>query len=150
MITRPLNLAAHLSKPPLGLDPIPFIDVLAVALFFVLLSSRFVLPPGILLTLPSVENLPRDVAPTSRLLTVSESQGAEMLIFEGQVCNLAAFERILAGRAEEFAGEVLLIRSDRDVSLSVLARVWELCVVAGFERVLLAAEPEKRPAAAFP
>lgn len=133
------------------MELVPFIDVVVVALFFVLLSSRFVLAPGISISLPTVENLPRDAAATSRVLTISESQGAQMILFEGRVfSSLDAFGRVLADRSDEFQSEILLIRADRDVSLELLARIWDLCGKAGFERVLLAAEPARLAPGAFP
>ncbi|HEX9783551.1 MAG TPA: biopolymer transporter ExbD [Opitutaceae bacterium] len=150
MITRPFNFEAHLSAPSTRFESVPFINVGVLGLFFVLLSSRFVIAPGILLDLPMVDGLPRDIAAASRVLTLSESQGAEMLIFEGRMCTLESFEKLLTGREEEFKSEVLLVRADGDVSLQLLARVWKLSVQAGFNRILLAAEAKSAADGAFP
>jgi biopolymer transport protein ExbD len=144
MITRPFNFETHLTRPHSRLDLVPFVDVGVILLFFGLLGSRFVLAPGVAinLRLPATAAATLDALPTSRVLTVMEVEGHEMLIFEGRILNLASFERLLKEQAADFSGDVLLVRLDRDVSTSLLARVCELAAHAGFNQVLLAAEPE--------
>jgi biopolymer transport protein ExbD len=149
MITRPFNFESHLKELPTRFDGIPFVNVALLGLFFALLSSRFVLAPGIALELPTVEGVPRDMAAASRVLTLSESEGAEMLIFEGRMCTLESFRQLLDVRRGEFDSEVLLVRADRDVSLQLLSQVWALSSQAGFSRILLAAEPGAARAGSF-
>ena len=119
MITRPFNFESHLKEVPARFETVPFINVALLGLFFVLLSSRFVLAPGISLDLPAVEGTPRDLAAATRVLTLSESEGAEMLIFEGRMCTLESFQQLLEARPGAFQEEVLLVRADHDVSLQV-------------------------------
>lgn len=144
MITRPFDFEVHLAKPESRLDLVPFLNVGVILLFFGVLGSRFVLAPGVAinLRLPATATTPPDALPTSRVLTVGEVEGREMLIFEGRILNLASFERLLREKAAEFSGDVLLVRMDRDVSTSLLARICELAKHAGFNQILLAAEPE--------
>ena len=149
MITRPFNFESHLKEVPARFETVPFINVALLGLFFVLLSSRFVLAPGISLDLPAVEGTPRDLAAATRVLTLSESEGAEMLIFEGRMCTLESFQQLLEARPGAFQEEVLLVRADHDVSLQLLAKVWELSAQAGFSRILLAGEPGAARAGSF-
>jgi len=144
MITRPFNFAADIRVPKAGLDLVPFFDVCVIALFFGVFGSRFVLAPGkaIDLRLPSAENATLDTLPTSRVVTVGEVNGREMLIFEGRILDIAKFQRFLAERTGQFKGENLLVRMDRNVSMVLLVRVLETAKGAGFDQVLLAAEPE--------
>ncbi len=143
MITRPFDFARHLRRPSNRLEAIPFLDLCALGLFFVLLSSRFVVAPGVQVGLPSFETVPRDAAVTSRVLTVREVQGKEMLIYEGRLCTVEGLERILQGNEDRAGSEILLVRADRDVSLQLLGRVWEACRRGGFGTILLAAEAER-------
>ena len=46
MITRPLELETRLSPPPRDLDFVAWVNVGVIVLFFSLLGSSFVLPPG--------------------------------------------------------------------------------------------------------
>lgn len=142
MITRPFNFEAHLTRPESRFDLVPFVNVGAILLFFGLLGSRFVLAPGMAINLPATSAMPQDALLTSRVLTVGEVEGRESLIFEGRILNLASFERLLTEQANEFSGDVLLVLMDRDVSMVLLVRVCELAKRAGFNQVLLAAEPE--------
>jgi len=145
MITRPFNFEAHVTKPSTSFDIVPLLNVCVLLLFFGLLGSRFVLAPGVAinLRLPASDGTPAEALPTSRVLTVGEAGGREMLIFEGRILNLDSLERLLGERAGAYAGEVLLLRMDRDVSMVLLVRVCELAKRAGFDQVLLAAEPEQ-------
>ena len=144
MITRPFNFEAMIKRPEARLEAVPFIDVFLIAVFFSVLSSKFVLAPGIALSLPSTRAAPVDAIPTAHVLTVMETQGAEVLIYEtGGILTLDSFAKVLAERGEDFSDAVLLIRADRDVSLQVLTRVWEIALEAGFGRVMIGAEPER-------
>jgi biopolymer transport protein ExbD len=144
MITRPFNFESHVRPPPSGPDVVSFVNVCALLLFFGMLGSRFVLAPGMALKLrlPATVGAAHDALPTSRVLTVSEVEGREMLIFEGRIHTLASFARALGEHPGGFAGEVLLLRMDRDVSMELLVRVTEQATKAGFADVMLAAEPE--------
>lgn len=150
MITRPFNFEAHLRRPTARLEVVPFINVCLILLFFALLHSRFVVAPGVSLALPTTKAEPMDAVATSRVLTVKEVQGGEMLIFEGRILKLESFEKALAGFTAGAPGEVLLVRADRDVSVQLLVRVCELAERAGFQRVQIAAEPEKAAAPGLP
>jgi biopolymer transport protein ExbD len=145
MITRPFNFESHLTPPRSGIDLLPLINVCVLLLFFALLGSRFVLAPGtaMKLQLPTTTGHPPDALATSRVLTVGEVEGREMLIFEGRILNLVSFERHLRERADIYRGEVLLVRMDRDVSMELLVRVTALAREGGFSDILVAAEPEQ-------
>ncbi len=144
MITRPFDFAAQIKHPRSGIDLVPFFDVCVILLFFGMFGSRFVLAPGVAVDLrpPATAGVPRDALPTSRVLTVSEIDGRAMLMFEGRILDVAKLERFLAERAGQYQGEVLLVRMDRDVSMVLFVRVLEVAKRAGFDQILLAAEPE--------
>lgn len=144
MITRPFNFVAQVRQTRAGIDLVPFVDVCIILLFFGLFGSRFILAPGVAvdLQLPAASGAPPDAVPTSRVLTVGEVGGREVLMFEGRILDLEKFERFLKERAGRFEGEVLLLRMDRDVSMVFLTRVMETAKIGGFARALLAVEPE--------
>ncbi|RME67576.1 MAG: hypothetical protein D6781_12920, partial [Verrucomicrobia bacterium] len=108
MITRPFNLQAHVRQPGKGLDVVPFVDLGVIALFFIVFSSRFVFAPGIARDLPTTRAEVSEAAPAAHVLTVIETEGSEVVIFErGGVLTLDAFEELLRRRGESYAGEVL-------------------------------------------
>ena len=152
MITRPFNFEAHLRRFPAGIDLVPFIDVCVILMFFGVFGSRFILAPGVAidLRLPEAAAVSHEALPTSRVVTVGEVDGSEMLIFEGRILDVPKFDRFLQDRAGAYEGEVLLVRMDRDVSMDLLVRVMATARKAGFEQVLLAAEPEAATATPTP
>jgi biopolymer transport protein ExbD len=143
MITRPFDFAAHLRRPSAHLEAVPFIDACLLLLFFAVLGSRFVLAPGVAIDLPATRGAPPDAVVTTRMLTVAENDGQEMLIYDGRIHRFDSFAAALEAQRSELAGEVLLVRMDRDVSMRVWVKVCELAEQAGFVRVLMAAEPER-------
>jgi biopolymer transport protein ExbD len=143
VITRPFNFEAMLRPPSSRFDPVAFVDVAVIGLFFVILNAQFVLAPGLSVRLPTVAAGTVENALATKVLTLDESEGAALLIFEGRMCTLESFDQILRTRAGEFDADVLLIRADEDVSLELLAKVWQLAAQAGFARTLLAAEPDR-------
>lgn len=150
MITRPFNFEAQLTRPSLRMDMVPFINVCVILIFFSILGSRFVLAPGVAIALPVTKDAPPDVLLTSRVLTLREVQGGEMLIFEGKNLKLESFEKALEKLSAEAPREALHIRADGEVSTRLMVRVMELARRAGFGAVVLAAEPERAAATTIP
>lgn len=142
MITKPFNFAGNLKPPSTRIEAIPFVDVILIFVFFLLLSSRFVFAPGITLALPTTLQAPADIVTASAVLTVNEIEGREMLIFDGEIYTLETLERAFNER-EQGTDEVLLVRMDQTVSMQLLVRVCEIAEYGGFVRVQIAAEQEK-------
>lgn len=144
MITRPFNFEAHLKKPGGGPVVIPYVNVCLLFLFFTLLSSKFVLAPGVSLSLPTAKAADSSALPTYKVLTVGEVQGSERLIFEDRILNLDSFEKELPTllKAKEARETVLLVRMDKGVSVQTLVRVCEIAREAGFREVRIATETQ--------
>jgi biopolymer transport protein ExbD len=137
MITRPLELQSRLKPPSKLLNPLPFFDVLLIAFFFSLLSSHFVLSPGLTINLPTGGSGPG--LPASAVLTVHTD---EMLLFEGRILNMNGLGEALREHVKAPGEANLLIRFDRNVSIQTLLAVAEVARAEGVARVQLAAEPD--------
>lgn len=137
MITRPLELQSRLKAPSKRINSLAFFDVLLIAFFFSMLSSHFVLSPGLTINLPTGGS--GAGLPASAVLTVHTD---EMLLFDGRILNMTG----LAGALREHVkgpGEAnLLIRFDRHVSIQTLLGVAEVARTEGVARIQLAAEPD--------
>jgi biopolymer transport protein ExbD len=137
MITRPLDLQSRLKAPSKRLNPVPLFDVLLIAFFFSLLSSKFVLSPGLTINLPQGGS--GLGAPVSAVLKV---EGADMLLFDGRILNMESLGAALRTHTMTNPGETnLLIYFNRDVSVQTLLSVAEVAREEGVARVQLAAEP---------
>jgi len=138
MITRPLNLQAHLRRPSKRINPIPLLDVLFIALFFSFLGSNFVLAPGLTLNLPEGDRKSMAGLPTSAFLTV---QSENVLLFQGEILKMDELKSALVEHVTKRGESNLVVYLDREVSVQTLLRVTDLAREAGIVRVQVASQP---------
>lgn len=138
MITRPLDLQSRLSPPPRDADVLFWLNVGAVALFFALLGSRFILGTGVQvqLDIPSLAT----AAPGATSAVVSYRRD-NMVLFEGGIYELNELLPPIVQYAKRHPGSTMLVRVDKQVSVQGLLQLFDLARQAGFAQVLLAAEP---------
>lgn len=134
----PFALKKYLKSPDLKLDPLPLVDLCLIALFFVLLGSRFIFSPGVTLDLPRSETNPLTGVPTVAVLSI---QGSEMLLFEERVYKLDGLKSVLTQFVEHNKNPkpVLLVKMNRDVKVQTFLTVCDFAREAGFEAVQIAA-----------
>lgn len=145
MITRPLDLQSKLTPPPRDLDLFFWVNIGAVALFFALLGSRFVLAPGVPVQVggaPAALELPQTQAPVQGSASVVVSYRRDnMVLFEGGIYELRDLRLAMETYARKHPGATMLVRVDKQVSVQGLLDLFDLAKAAGFAQVLLAAEP---------
>jgi biopolymer transport protein ExbD len=145
MITRPLDLQSRLSAPPRDTDVLFWLNAGAVALFFGLLGSRFVLftgervqlegpPPAV--DIPSSGNAEQGVASV-----VVSYRRDNMVLFEGGIYELRELLPPMVKYSKRHPGSTMVLRVDKQVSVQGLLDLFDLAKQAGFSQVLLAAEP---------
>lgn len=149
MIVQPFNFTSRLRQTSIGFEIVPFVDFCLILVFFTWLGSPFVVAPGLTVNLPAMENPTADAVPTSRVLTVGEVEGRELIIYDNRVQTLETLAQSFADHPAQGPGEVLLLRLKRDVSIQLLVRINELAARAGFAAVQIAAEPERTTAPGF-
>ena len=147
MITSPLDLRRHLSEIDRRFDFVPFIDLILVGLFSVILGSRFVFAPGLDVELPKVDSEVLTVLPTAAVLTIRENK---MILFEGDRVRIGGLEQKLGEymTKKKFDKTILLVKSDQSVEVRILLEILDLARRSGFSRVQIAAE-EKVSTAEF-
>jgi biopolymer transport protein ExbD len=139
MITRPLDVASHLSPPPRSFDGLFYVNVAVLALFFLLFGSRFVLAPGIVVgePLPSLEGARASANRTTCHLRILSS--GQILTDEGLLtqADLPSWLQ-KQGRRDKHA--VLLLLATVDVPVGEITRIQSMAIGAGFAYVELAAQ----------
>lgn len=156
MITRPLDLAARLRPLPRGWDALFYVNVGALAIFFFLFGSRFVLAPGLAVDfrLPQVGETALSAWTTDVVISVdsvSEARGTSRIFVPGAVLDYAGLEVWLRTEASRpptgiaalgTGGAVpprrLLVRSSGQLPAKDLAKIYALAADAGFSGVLVA------------
>ncbi len=144
-LTQPFAFRNHLtSRPAAGVDAVPFLDLILIALFAGLNLSRFVLAPGIAVQLPTSSS--RQILPQgpAAVLTVDRNQ---LYFFEGGKFTAATLETRLrdylqqaSSRPTAQPGAVLVIKADASITAETLFWLMDLAREAGFTQVHLAAE----------
>lgn len=140
MITRPLDLASRLRPAPRGLDALFYVNVGALALFFLLFGSRFVLSPGLAIdfALPQASAAGTAMRITDVVIAVPASN---MAVVDGAVLDFQA----LGGWLRERGGEGteprrLLVQASASLPARDLATLYTMAAQAGFGGVLIATD----------
>jgi biopolymer transport protein ExbD len=140
MITRPLDLQSKLSAPPRDADVLFWLNVGAVALFFALFGSQFILLPGERVDLKGFVLPETNSAGRGMASVVVSYRRDNMVLFEGGIYELRELLVPMEKYARQHPGSTMLVRVDKQVSVQGLLDLFDLAKQAGFAQVLLAAE----------
>jgi len=147
MITRPLDLQSRLSPPPRDLDFFAWVNAGVIVLFFTLLGSRFVLPPGTPVILDGEQQ--GTIVPPQGGTIVDDVGGASIVVsyrrdnvilFEGGMYTLAELRKHMETYAKSHPRSVILVRADRQVSMQAFIDLCEMARSVGFAKVVIAGE----------
>ena len=116
---------------PVPVDIAPMIDVVFQQLIYFMLTSSFVLSPGIRITLPKASTSTR-LAASNLVVTLTKDH---LIYWEEQLVTL----KELRARLREGGGNrPVLIRADRHAYVDKLIELWDLCREAGYQEVHIA------------
>lgn len=125
-----LNVEAGLRQ----IDIAPLIDCLFLLLIFFMLTSSFVVIPGINLKLPKASTAE---AVDTRALNIAVSR-EDIIYVNDQPLTLSELEGVM----KKGTIDCVFIKSDRDASLGVVVAIWDVCKKLGIERISIAATYE--------
>ncbi|GAB4272666.1 MAG: hypothetical protein Tsb0018_04720 [Opitutales bacterium] len=136
----PLHIRSFLKGSEKAFTCVPWLDGLLICFGFMLLSSKFLLAPGVAVELPQLDAKLVGVS-TSAVLSFRHNQ---LLIFDDRIFDLETLEAYWLGDwQEELATEdrpkTLLLKADKHVSVDAFLRVCELAQRSGFAQVQVAA-----------
>lgn len=113
---------------------IPAVDILFLLIFFVLLSSNFILHPGIAVALPTSHfTLPPQ--PNQQILSISGG-GVPAIYFRDEKVALEQLGPLLDNAKRE--GASVIIKADRSTSYDTVVQVTNLALEHGITSVSLA------------
>ena len=137
MITRPLDLESKLSPPPRDFGAVAWVNVGLIVLFFSLLGSRFVLAPGMLVELPTMDPAQMTAVETSALVTYRRDG---VILFGTGMYSLADIKNAFADYAQKHPGSTLQVVADKQVSADALLKLGDIAAAAGFKNMLVGGE----------
>lgn len=119
------------------LDIAPLVDVMFLLLIFFMLTSNFVLQPGIRVRLPQA--VTSEVIDSENLIVSVTAQ--DLLYLNFKPIQTAALRDLLDEAAR--AGSSVMIKSDVGASVGKIVELWDLCRRAGIAKVNIATnQPE--------
>jgi len=118
---------------------IPMLDVIFLLIFFLLLSSNFILQPGISVSVPlSRFTLGPQINP--QIISITGC-AAPAIYFRDQKITLAQLGPLLDGAKKE--GRPIIIKADRLTPYTLVVEVTNMALEHGIASVALATTPSK-------
>lgn len=137
--TASFGLLERLKRPEIKVDFIPVLDLLVLALLISLLFTRFVMLPGVRVSLPETDLRMQHDASEVAVLTIG-NQG--MLFFAGSVYEHSSIERAFRSHLEESdePTSVLLVKAEASMELQLFLDLCQMAQSAGFNEVQIAGD----------
>jgi biopolymer transport protein ExbD len=132
--------AIRLREPDTRVESFCILNILILFCCFSLLNSRFVLPPGTAIALPSVGNV--DSRETIGVVTV---QSEKFIMFNGNIFSLETLERGLGEYLKKNHGsnvghDAILVRPDKSLPVDTLLKICEIAKRSGYATVQIATQ----------
>lgn len=108
----------------------PLIDCVFLLLVFFMLTSNFIVVPGISIKLPKV-SAPEMIETKMIAVTVSSE---DIVYVENKVLTYKELERYL----KKTGPKSIFIKADKDASLGVIVGIWDICKRLGIEKINVA------------
>ncbi|MFI3290894.1 MAG: biopolymer transporter ExbD [Opitutales bacterium] len=141
-----IDLIAELKEDKVYLSAMPLFDFLLIAIFLVVLSSKFIVSSGTAIALNADETvLPVSINSemkgvlTDSELTVLHIQSENMILFDGAIYNMESFANYLKDR-DDLSKQVLLLKLNKDCNIQIFLNITEICQSAGFKAVQIASQ----------
>jgi len=112
------------------IDIAPLIDCIFLLLIFFMLTSSFVVIPGVNVKLPKVLK-PEEIDAQSLTVVISSE---DIIYLGGEPLTVKGVEDFI--KEGKFAS--IFIKADRDASLGVVVKIWDVCKRLGIEKIGIA------------
>lgn len=112
------------------MDIAPLIDCLFLLLIFFMLTSNFIVMPGINVKLPKAVTSDAINANIVTIVITSE----DIIYSEGKPVSLKDIEKCIRG----LKVESVFIKADKDASIGAVVGVWDVCKKLGIEKIGIA------------
>ena len=117
-------------------DIAPLIDIVFLLLIFFMLSSSFVLQPGIRVNLPEAFHSEVESGNKDIVITLT-SYGN--LYFNDKIVSVGNLLPLLLKKKKKS----VILRSDQDVHLKSLIQIWDICCQSGVSSIQISTVPKK-------
>lgn len=136
-----VNLSARIKKADPSIETAALFNILLIALMFTLLSSRFIVAPGVNLSFAQDDEGKLSGVVVDGHIDVLSARGENMIIFGGNIYTLKTFAEMMERRPRDKGRGTLLIKADKNVDAQSILEICQIAKSGGFESVHLAANP---------
>lgn len=112
------------------IDIVPLIDCVFLLIIFFMLTSNFIIVPGVNVKLPKVLK-PEEVDARSLAVVISSE---DIIYIDSKPYTIDEVEDFI----KEGKQSSIFIKADRDASLGVVVKIWDACKRFGIERIGIA------------
>ena len=119
------------------IDITPLVDVVFQLIIFFMLSSTFIMQPGIRVDLPSTRSVKADK--TTGISVVIRSDGR--IFLEDQEIKKNQLKEALQKRKEKQPSDFLVIKADQRARHGIVVEVMAIAKEAGISKVAIATKP---------
>ncbi|MCS7181436.1 MAG: biopolymer transporter ExbD [bacterium] len=116
----------------------PLVDVVFQLIIFFMLSSSFIMQPGIKIKLPKAETT--DVIKEKEIFINITEEGT--IYFKGKRVSLPQLEKVLKEEIKNKKDLILVVKADKDAKHGIVVNVMDKAKISGIERIAIATLPE--------
>lgn len=118
-------------------DQVPLIDVLLNLMMYFLLTSSFIMQPGLKVKLPEAKTTEQGV-PQPVLVSVTQNNA---VFYKDRQVTIPELETLLTadGKKSRF---VLVVKGDQAASHGLVVKILDIARLAGAEKLVIATSPE--------
>jgi len=117
----------------------PLIDMVFQLIIFFMLSSSFIMQPGIKIKLPKAETT-ETIKEREIFVDISENG---TIFYNGKSVSLVKLKSIFEEEIKNYDNEIILvIKGDKDTKHGIVVSVMDLARKCGIERIAIATMPE--------
>ncbi len=124
-----------------SLDMTPLIDVVLMLVIFFMLTTTFVLTPGMKVDLPQGRSVQRVREGDAIVLITKEGS----LYYQNEQIDLPGLQGTLRQTHQQQPGMRLIIKADKQARHGRVVEVMDLAKGVGIERLAIATAPDKTP-----
>lgn len=129
----------QIQKIKIRLDTTALVDVVFQLLIFIILSSTFVMQPGIKVNLPQAVT---SEAQPERDIVVSIMVDGKIFLMDKEV-TLTEFPEQLKKVMENIKKEILIIKADKNVRHGLVVEIMDLAKTVGITKLAIATQPKE-------
>ncbi len=120
------------------LDLTPLVDVIFLLLIFFMLSSTFILQPGIKVELPRAKQVPQNKEENMVVTLTRENQ----VFFNNELTTLEGLKRRMRMTSRKNQNATLIIKADTNSRHGNVVQIMNIARQAGIEKMAIATKPE--------